>query len=274
VTIKSLIFNNIKTIYGTVTTGTNWKFLKIYEQVVEIDLSEYYINDIGKIFGILYHIGLKKYFNMLVTSTPAEQRTVLHNVSWETFEALLTDTGEDRGSRFAYDCGTLEIMTPLFEHENPKSNLGNFIIALAEELDIELRSAGSTTLKRKLARRGIEPDNCYYIKTEPRVRGKETLDLETDPPPDLAIEIDITSSSVNKFNIYSALGVTELWRYDGKDLKFYQLLDGEYVECEFSIAFPIISVSDMSRFIQQSKSMGEIALLKSFRAWVREKLKS
>ncbi|MFW9260365.1 Uma2 family endonuclease [Nostoc sp. CALU 546] len=209
---------------------------------------------------------------MLVKSTVGEQRTVLHNISWETFEALLRDTGEDRGSRFAYDCGVLEIMTPLFEHENPKSNFGNFIIALAEELGIELRSAGSTTLKRKILNRGIEPDTCYYIQNELAIRGKQTLDLENDPPPDLAIEIDITSSSVNKLGIYSALGVTELWRYDGQDLKFYQLIEGQYVECKFSIAFPIVSVSEISRFIEQSKSMGDIALLKSFRAWVREKL--
>ena len=209
---------------------------------------------------------------MLVKSTPAEQRTVLHNVSWETFEALLRDTGEDRGSRFAYDCGVLEIMTPLFEHENPKSNFGNFIIALAEELGIEVRSAGSTTLKRKISRRGIEPDTCYYIQNELAIRGKETLDLENDPPPDLTIEIDITSSSVNKLGIYSALGVTELWRYDGQNLKFYQLIEGQYVECKFSIAFPIVSVSEISRFIEQSKTSGEIALLKSFRAWVRDKL--
>ncbi|MEH2398349.1 Uma2 family endonuclease [Nostoc sp.] len=209
---------------------------------------------------------------MLVKSTPAEQRIVLHNISWETFEALLRDTGEDRGSRFAYDCGTLEIMTPLFEHENPKSNFGNFIIALAEELGIEIRSAGSTTLKRKISKRGIEPDTCYYIQNELAIRGKETLDLENDPPPDLAIEIDITSSSVNKLGIYSALGVTELWKYDGQDLKFYQLVEGQYVECKFSIAFPLVSVSEISRFIEQSKSVGEIALLKSFRAWVQDKL--
>ncbi|MBE8986688.1 Uma2 family endonuclease [Nostoc sp. LEGE 12450] len=210
---------------------------------------------------------------MLVKSTPAEQRTVLHNISWETFEALLRDTGEDRGSRFAYDCGVLEIMTPLFEHENPKSNFGNFIIALAEELGIEVRSAGSTTLKRKISKRGIEPDTCYYIQNELAIRGKQTLDLENDPPPDLAIEIDITSSSLNKLGIYSALGVTELWRYDGQDLKFYQLVEGQYVECKFSIAFPIISVSEISRFIEQSKSIGEIALLKSFRASVRKKIR-
>ncbi|MBW4612018.1 MAG: Uma2 family endonuclease [Desmonostoc vinosum HA7617-LM4] len=209
---------------------------------------------------------------MLVQSIPAEQRTVLNNVSWETFEALLKDTGENRGSRFAYDGGTLEIMTPLFQHENLKSNFGNFIVVLAEELDIEIRSAGSTTLKRKLAKKGIEPDACYYIQNEVAICGKETLDLETDPPPDLAIEIDITSSSVNKFNIYAALAINELWRYDEQNLKFYQLREGQYVECDSSIAFPLVSVSEMSRFIQQSKSMGEIALLKSFRAWVKEKL--
>jgi Uma2 family endonuclease len=210
---------------------------------------------------------------MVATSTLAEQRTVLHNVSWETFEALLRDTGEDRGSRFAYEDGTLEIMTPLFEHENLKCNFGNFILVLAEELDIEIKSAGSTTLKRKITKKGIEPDNCYYIQNEPAMRGMETLDLETDPPPDLAIEIDITNSSVNKFAIYSALGVAELWRYNGRNLKFYQLIEGQYIECEFSIAFPLVSVSEISRFIEQSKTMGEIALVKSFRAWVREKIR-
>jgi Uma2 family endonuclease len=209
---------------------------------------------------------------MVTTSTPAEQRTVLLNISWQTFEALLQETGEDRGSRFAYDCGTLEIMSPLLGHENPKIQLDRFIIASAEELELEIKSAGSTTLKRRIVNRGIEPDNCYYIQNEPAVRGRQELDLETAPPPDLAIEIDITSSSVNKFGIYSALGVSELWRYNGRVLKFYQLAEGQYVECEFSIAFPIVSVVDMSRFIEQSKTMGEIALLKSFRAWVRDKI--
>jgi Uma2 family endonuclease len=209
---------------------------------------------------------------MIANLTIAEQRIVLRNISWETFETLLQETGEDRGSRFAYDCGTLEIMTPLYEHENPKSNFGNFIVALAEELDIEIKSAGSTTLKRKIVKRGIEPDNCYYIQNELAVRNKEELDLETDPPPDLAIEIDITSSSVNKSSIYAALGVPEIWRYNGRVLKFYQLVDGEYIECEFSLAFPLVSVTEMSRFIEQRKTMGEIALLKSFRAWIRDKI--
>ncbi|MDZ8109569.1 MAG: Uma2 family endonuclease [Nostoc sp. DedQUE12a] len=209
---------------------------------------------------------------MLVQSTPAEQRTVLHNISWETFEALLRETGEDRGSRFAYDCGTLEIMTPLFEHENPKIQFDRLIFALAVELKIKIRSAGSTTLKRQPIAKGIEPDSCYYIQNEPAIRGKQQLDLTTDPAPDLAIEIDITSSSVSKFNIYAALSVAELWRYNGEVLKFYQLVEGQYNEINFSKAFPLISVSDMNRFIQQSKTMDEIDLVESFRAWVQNKL--
>ncbi|MBD2725035.1 Uma2 family endonuclease [Nostoc sp. FACHB-892] len=209
---------------------------------------------------------------MLVKSTPAEQRTVLQNISWETFEALLRDTGEDRGSRFAYDCGVLEIMTPLFEHENPKIQFDRLIFALAVYLKIKIRSAGSTTLKRKPITKGIEPDTCYYIQNEPLIRGKQELDLTTDPAPDLAIEIDITSSSVNKLKIYAALGVAELWRYDGEVLKFYQLVASEYIEIKSSIAFPLISVSDMNRFIQQSKTMDEIDLVQSFRAWVQGKI--
>ncbi|MCC5630853.1 Uma2 family endonuclease [Nostoc sphaeroides CHAB 2801] len=209
---------------------------------------------------------------MLVKSTPAEQRTVLHNVSWETFEALLRDTGEDRGSLFAYDCGVLEIMTPLLEHENPKIQFDRLIFALAVELKTKIRSAGSTTLKRKTITKGIEPDTCYYIQNEPLIRGKQELDLTTDPAPDLAIEIDITSSAVNKLNIYAALGVAELWRYDGEGLKFYQLVASEYIEIKSSIAFPLISVSDMNRFIQQSKTMDEIDLVQSFRAWVQGKI--
>lgn len=209
---------------------------------------------------------------MVVTYTLAEQRTLLHNISWETFETLLRETGEDRGSRFAYDGSTLEIMTPLLEHENPKINFDRFIFILAEELNIEIKSAGSTTLKRKIVRKGIEPDNCYYIQNELAVRGRETLDLTNSLAPDLAIEIDITSTSVDKFDIYSALGVSELWRYDGNNLKFYQLAEGEYIECEFSIALPLVSVKDISRFIEQSKTMGEIALLKLFRNWVKNKL--
>ncbi|MEG3909065.1 Uma2 family endonuclease [Microcoleus sp. w1-18aA5] len=206
------------------------------------------------------------------TSSLAEQRTLLENISWSTFETLLKEIGDRRGYRIAYDNGMLEIMSPLYEHENPKIQSDRFIFILAEELGSEIKSAGSMTLKQEQAKKGIEPDNCYYIQSEPAVRGRQELDLETAPPPDLAIEIDITSSSINKSGIYSALGVPELWRYNGRVLKFYQLASEDYVECNFSIAFPFLSSTEMSRFFEQTKTMGEIALLKSFRIWVREKI--
>ncbi|MEG3929600.1 Uma2 family endonuclease [Microcoleus sp. D3_18a_C4] len=206
------------------------------------------------------------------TSSLAEQRTLLENISWSTFETLLKEIGDKRGYRIAYDNGMLEIMSPLYEHENPKIQSDRFIFILAEELGIEIKSAGSMTLKQEQAKKGIEPDNCYYIQSEPAVRGRQELDLETAPPPDLAIEIDITSSSINKSGIYSALGVPELWRYNGRVLKFYQLASEDYVEGNFSIAFPFLSSTEMSRFFEQTKTMGEIALLKSFRIWVREKI--
>ena len=209
---------------------------------------------------------------MIATSIPAEQRTVLQNISWDTFETLLAETGAHRGSRFAYDCGILEIMSPLIEHESCKSIFGNLVIVLAEELGIEIKSAGSTTLKLKSANCGIELDNCYYIHNEIAFRGKQTLDLTTDLPPDLAIEIDITSSSINKLDIYSALGVPEIWRYNGRSLQFYQLVENQYLEREFSCAFPLVSAAEMSEFIEQSKTIGEIALIKLFRVWVRNKL--
>ncbi|MDF0555452.1 Uma2 family endonuclease [Kamptonema sp. UHCC 0994] len=206
---------------------------------------------------------------MIAISTAAEQRTVLENISWETFEAILKEIGDNRGSRLAYDEGTLEIMTPLLEHENPKIQFDRLVFALAEKLNTEIKSAGSTTLKLKVVKKGIEPDNCYYIQNESAVRGMVELDLETAPPPDLAIEIDITSSSVNKFGIYASLGVPELWRYDGRILKFYQLVESEYIECEFSIAFTFLSATDMTRFVEQSKIIGEIALIKLFRDWLK-----
>jgi Uma2 family endonuclease len=163
-------------------------------------------------------------------------------------------------------------MTPLFEHENYNSNLGNFIVALAEELNIEIKSAGSMTLKKRLANRGIEPDKCFYVQNELAVRGKQKLYLETDPPPDLAIGIDITNSSVNTFEIYSTLSVSELWRCDGQDLKFYQQSEGQYIECNSSLAFPIMSAKELGFFIEPSKKLDEIDLLKLFRALVRDKI--
>ena len=144
-------------------------------------------------------------------NVPPGQRVLLEDVSLQEFEAILSELGEHRAARVAYDNGILEIMTPLPEHERNKETISDLVKALLEELDIEFLPLGSTTFKNKLMKKGIEPDNCFSIQNEAAVRGKDRLDLTVDPPPDLALEIDVTSRTHP--NIYEALKVPELWRF-------------------------------------------------------------
>ena len=143
---------------------------------------------------------------------PPGHKVFLKDVSWQEFETILEELGEHRASKIAYEQGRLEIMTPLPKHETTKLFITNFIEILLEELDLEFYPLGSTTFKNRESRQGIEPDNCFYIQNEAAVRGKERLDLSVDPPPDLALEIDVTSRTHP--SIYEALGVPELWRFE------------------------------------------------------------
>jgi len=213
------------------------------------------------------------------TSTPVEQQTtpenrvILKGVSWSTFKALLADVGDDRAWRIAYDGGVLEIRMPLEEHEEPKRLIESFVEAIVDELEIELRSLGSLTLEREDLTRAVEPDSCFYIQNESLVRGRN-INLPNDPPPDLAIESDYTNSSVNKFTIYAAIGVSEIWRYRRESLQVYQLVEGKYEVCEISLAFPFLPVAEIPGFIEQSRTVGQRAAVRLFRQRIREILPS
>jgi Uma2 family endonuclease len=159
---------------------------------------------------------------------PPGQRVLLEDVTWDEFEDILTELGEHRSARIAYDHGNLEIMTPLPEHKGDKELVSDLIKALLEELDIEFYPLGSTTFKNKVMYMGIEPDNCFYIQNEAVVRGKKRLDLTVDPPPDLALEIDVTSRTHP--NIYAALGTPELWRFEKGKLQINILEGGQYTK--------------------------------------------
>lgn len=206
------------------------------------------------------------------TLTQAANRFLLKNISWQTYEALLKDLESQRGIRLTYDRGLLEIMTPLAPHERNSRLIGRLVEALTEELNIEICSLGSLTCKREDLARGLEPDECYYIQNEPVIRSLEQIDLNQDPPPDLAIEIDITSSSINRLALYASLGVPEVWRYDGSRLIIYQLEGGEYKVCDRSSTFPLITSSEIIRFLELRKSNGETALIRLFREWVRNQV--
>ena len=197
-------------------------------------------------------------------------RVVLYNIGWQQFENLLKDLGDKRAARIAYDRGTLEIMTPLPEHEHYKEVISDIVKDLGDLLDLDYESLGSTTWKRESRLAGVEPDNCFYFQNEAAIRGKLQFDLNQDPPPDLVLEIDLTSKSLNRFPIYARLGVPEIWCYDSRELKIYQLQNGEYQEAQISLVFPNLAVQEIPRLIEQNRSLGRRALRQVVRAWARK----
>ena len=201
-----------------------------------------------------------------------EQRTVLNQVSWQTFINLLDDLGDNRVIRLYYDQGVLEIMTPLGEHENNNRFIECLIGVIADELNLNLKRFGSLTLKREELLKGAEPDSCYYLENEPLVRHKQNINLESDPPPDLVLEIDITSSSLDKQTIYAAFEIPELWRYNGQELEVFVLdkTTQSYQNSIQSLHFPWLPLEVIPQYIRQSLRDGETATLKSFRTWVRK----
>ncbi|MEH1970151.1 Uma2 family endonuclease [Nostoc sp.] len=202
---------------------------------------------------------------------PPGQRVLLRDVTWQELEAILEDLGEHRAARIAYDRGILEIMAPLPEHEDDKEIISDLVKALLEELDIEFRCLGSTTFKNQAMAQGIEPDQCFYIKNESKIRGKKRLDLAVDPPPDLALEIDITSRTHP--NIYEALKVPELWRFDRGKLQINILRDGHYVESQKSLNFPLFPIIEViPQYLMQSTTAGRNATLKAFRLWAQKQI--
>ena len=200
---------------------------------------------------------------------PPGQRVILQDVTWQEFEAILEELGEHRATRLAYGGGTLEIRMSLPEHEKAKVILGDLVKILLEELNIDCECFGSTTFKRQDMAQGIEPDDSFYIQNYARMIGKERIDLTIDPPPDLAIEVDVTSRT--QLSAYEALGVPELWRYEHHRLQISVLQDGKYVASDFSPTFPKLPIIEIiSQYVEQSRTLGRSSVLRAFRQWVRE----
>jgi Uma2 family endonuclease len=197
---------------------------------------------------------------------------VLEAADWKTYTRLLRVFADRRGVRLTYDRGRLEIMSPRLEHDDESRLLGLFVFVLAEELKKPLHPGGTVTMRRQLHERGIEADECFWIENAPRMRGRRRLNLRIDPPPDLAIEVDVTHSSLDRLDIYAALRVPEIWRLDGDVLKFFVLgNDGLYADAARSRSFPMVTPADLLRFLRKARRAGDdIPVLRSFRAWVRK----
>ena len=199
----------------------------------------------------------------------AEDRVILHNVSWLTFESLLTDLGDRRKTLFHYLNGTLEIMSPLSLHEGSSRFFDRLLTVFVDELEIDMRCLGSLLMKIPELKIGGEPDSCYYLKNELRIRAQENVIVGQDPPPDLVLEVDITNPSDRRLPIYALLNVPEVWRYDGYSLEFLALENAEYKPIEKSLAFPDLPAPIIVEYVQQRLVLGESATLRKFRKWVR-----
>jgi Uma2 family endonuclease len=209
----------------------------------------------------------------MTSNTLIQPEEIIHlsGISWQTYETLLTELSYSRRMRLTYNRGNLEIMAPSPEHEIYKKTMGRFVETLAEELNIRIYPLGSTTFKRPELS-GTEPDECFYIKNINIVQGKKRIDLTQDPPPDLVVEIDITSSSENRFQVYADIGVPEIWRYDGKSFRINILQNQEYVTVERSLAFPNLPIAEISNFLQQVGQKDYLELVREFRDWIKSQI--
>ncbi len=193
---------------------------------------------------------------------------LLNNVGWELYQAL-RDEAENRHVRMTYDQGMLEMMSPSKQHERVAYLLGRFIDVWTEERNIAVQSCRTTTFRRDDQQRALEPDNCYYIRHESRVRDREQLDLSIDPPPDLAIEIDVTSPSVNRLSIYAAIGVPEVWRWRQEGINVYELQGDAYQLRAGSGALPGFPINEAAATLARRLQSDDNTLTKSFRSFVR-----
>jgi Uma2 family endonuclease len=206
-------------------------------------------------------------------STSRPQRLVLFGVTWQEYSRMLRAFEERPGFRLTYDRGTLEIMSPLFEHEIDAALLGRFVEVLTEELGLPIQAGRSTTFRRRRMRRGLEPDHSWWIAHAPQMRGKRRIDLRVDPPPDLALEVEVTRRVLNRMSIYARLGVPEVWRLNAQGLTFHVLqANGRYAEQTHSLSFPLFTPADLTAYMALRSQHDENEVVRRFRAFVRQRL--
>lgn len=206
----------------------------------------------------------------MIQNLPAGSTLICRDVSWEEYEDLLAEIGDESNARISFNNGTLEIMSPSKKRELYKGLISRLVDVLTEELDLEYVSFGATTWRRKKKAKGTEADECFYIQNFARVADKDEINLEIDPPPDLVIEVDIYHDSASKFSIYAALGVPEIWQHDGSEIHFYHSFENEYQETSHSRCFPFLSAQTLTRFLTPEEGKGMNAAKRAFRNWVQQ----
>ena len=196
---------------------------------------------------------------------------VLKGITWGVYQSMRAQLDAVKQRMYlTYDRGALEIMAPSPFHERYKGLIGRFLEIMSLELNIPIASFGSSTFARQDIERGLEPDECYYVRHEPLMGARFDVDLKTDPPPDLAIEMDYSPHAIDRESVYAALGVPEIWQYDGERLiGLAKGQDARYRPIESSVAFPFLRLADVERFLRDARGASEDTVVRAFRDWVR-----
>ncbi|MEK6300041.1 MAG: Uma2 family endonuclease [Acidobacteriota bacterium] len=205
----------------------------------------------------------------IAAGLPSGAAVTLHEVSWDEYEELIDELGEARGLRVSYNDGTLEIMTVSSEHESYATFINRLISHLSFRLRINIRFFGSATMRTKKKKKGSEPDACFYVQSAPAIGNRIQIDFAVDPPPDVVVEVDIHHNSQDKFSIYAALGVPEIWRYDGLELTIHLLQEDQYINVENSLALPMLSSRALTDFLARLPKDGESQTLVAFDEWLQ-----
>ena len=196
------------------------------------------------------------------------ETVALHDVDWEGYETLLKLVG-DRHVRVTYLEGCVELMSPSYRHEKPVERFGMFVVALTKILEIPCESVGSLTFKRRKMNKGFEGDKSYYIANIDRIRGKTEIDPAVDPPPDLVVEVEVSSRLRDKLSLYAAVGVPELWRFDGRTFQILRLEpDGTYSKTETSVAFPFLRAEEIREWVARESPFEISAWLAELEHWL------
>jgi len=211
----------------------------------------------------------------IIERLPAGAKLELFHIDWDEYEHLLTQMESFHpGHRLSYDRGRLIVVSPKREREFFKAFVSREAHVLAEELSLDIEATGATTMRRKHLMKGVEADESFYVQNAVRIIGHLELDLDVDPPPDVAVEIDMSNDSLDKFPIYAALGVPEIWRYDGHTTHFYKLAGENYEVVQNSLAFPLLAADDLAQYLELSKVKGQSVALKAFRQMLRSRASS
>lgn len=198
---------------------------------------------------------------------PGDSHVLFWHASWETYESILKDYDEIP-QRINFDNGVVELMTLSAEHEQFSRFLASMVVMIAVEKRIAIASRGSNTLKQMRKLKGCEPDECFYVANEPKIRNRKRIDLQKDPPPDLIIEVDITHHDVDREAIYAAFDVPEMWKFDGQRLIAFRLTKGEWKRIDRSVSFPFLKPSELTPFLAKLKRSDETSVLIEFRDWL------